>query len=215
MKSRMPSPELLNRYCPFRSVPGCAQIQARQSSAVFDLWEAWEQETGGECPVPFWAVVWPGAMVLSKLLLEVPNLVKGREVVEIGCGGAAASIAARKAGAKNVTANDIDPVALAIAHENAARNGVEIHFSGERILTGSTARGEVILFADFFYTKSESAAFTTLMADWRGLGSTILIGDGGRPFVPQDGREILREEQVEVDSDLEGRARRVVRILRY
>jgi hypothetical protein len=44
---------------------------------------------------------------------------------------------------------------------------------------------------------------------------TILIGDGGRAFVPKDYREVLWEESVDVDSDLEGREKRTVRILRY
>src|SRR4030042_7072536 len=94
----MPSPKLLDALCPFRPVPGCPEIQARSSQEVFVLWEAWEKEAGQQCPVPFWAVVWPAARVLARFLLAQPDLGRGREVIEIGCGGAAASIAARKAG---------------------------------------------------------------------------------------------------------------------
>jgi len=43
---------------------------------------------------------------------------------------------------------------------------------------------------------------------------TILIADSGRAFVPKNYREVLWEESVDVDSDLEGRERRTVRILR-
>ena len=211
-----PSPALLDRYCPFGPVPGCGEILARRTPAVFDLWEAWEKEAGRECPVPFWAVVWPGAQVLARLLLKEPNIVRGKEVIEIGCGGAVASIAARKSGARKVTANDIDPVALAIGRENGERNGVDLFFDDRDLVHGGgNAIPELLLFADFFYTKSESLAFAALMDEWRERGATILIGDGGRAFVPSDYREILQEEWVEVDSDLEGRERRSVRILRY
>jgi len=213
---RMPSPELLNALCPFGPVPGCAEIRARRSPAVFALWEAWEKEAGQECPVPFWAVVWPAAQVLARFLLDQPDLVKAQEVIEIGCGGAVASIAAGKAGARTVTANDIDPVALAIARQNGAQNKVSLQYDCEnRIETGSVGQAQVILCSDLFYTRPDSLALAGLLAGWRDRSITILIGDGGRTFVPADYREVVREEWVDVDSDLEGREKRAVRILRY
>jgi len=212
----MPSPEFLNELCPFRPVPGCPEIQGRRSQAVFALWEAWEKEAGQECPVPFWAVVWPAAQVLARFLLDQPDLVKGREVIEIGCGGAVGSIAAMKAGARTVTANDLDPVALAIARQNGAQNRVSLQFDCEnRIETGSVGQAQLILCSDFFYTRSESLALAGLLAGWRDRSITILIGDGGRAFVPADYREVLREEWVDVDSDLEGKEKRAVRVLKY
>jgi predicted nicotinamide N-methyase len=211
-----PSPDLLEELCPFRPVGGCPEIHAREAQAVFTLWEAWEKETGRQCPVPFWAVTWPAAQVLARFLLAQPDRVRGREVIEIGCGGAVASIAARKAGACKVTANDIDPVALAIARQNGARNRVSLEFDAEnRIETGSAGQAQLILCADLFYTRTESLALANLLDTWRRRSITILIGDSGRAFVPKDYREVLWEEWVEVDSDLEGSATRAVRILRY
>jgi predicted nicotinamide N-methyase len=212
----MPSPELLGELCPFRPVSGCPEIQARQSQAVFALWEAWEKEAGRQCPVPFWGVVWPAAQVLARFLLDQPDRVRGREVVEIGCGGAVASIAARKAGARKVTANDIDPIALAIARQNGAQSRVSLEYDSEnRIETGSAGQAQVILCSDFFYTRSESLALAGLLDTWRERSITILIGDSGRAFVPKDYREVLWEEWANVDSDLEGREKRAVRILSY
>lgn len=212
----MPSPELLDEFCPFRPVACCPGIQARTSPAVFALWEAWERDAGQECPVPFWAVVWPAAQVLARLLLNQPDLVRDREVIEIGCGGGVASIAAAKAGARMVTANDIDPVALAIARQNATHNRVCLEFDSEnRIETGSVGRAQILLCSDFFYAKVESFVLADLLDEWREQSVTILIADGGRAFVPKDYREVLWEEEVEVDSDLEGKEKRQVRVLRY
>jgi predicted nicotinamide N-methyase len=166
--------------------------------------------------VPFWAVTWPAARVLARFLLDQPDRVRGREVIEIGCGGAVASIAARKAGASKVTANDIDPIALAIACQNGAQNRVSLDFDSEnRIETGSAGQAQLVLCSDFFYTRAESVALAGLLNTWRERFLTILIGDSGRPFVPKDYREVLWEERVDVDSDLEGREKRAVRILRY
>jgi predicted nicotinamide N-methyase len=211
-----PSPELLDAFCPFGPVTGCPEIRVRRSEAVFALWEAWEKEAGQQCPVPFWAVVWPAAQILARLLLDQPDLARDREVIEIGCGGAVASIAAAKAGARRVTANDIDPVALAIARQNGAHNRVSLEFDSEnRIETGSIGQAQILLCSDFFYAKVESLVLADLLDEWREQSVTILIADGGRAFVPKDYREVLWEEEVEVDSDLEGKERRRVRILRY
>jgi predicted nicotinamide N-methyase len=212
----MPSPELLDEFCLFGPVTGCPEIRVRRSDAVFALWEAWEKEAGQECPVPFWAVVWPAGQVLARYLFDQPDLVRDREVIEIGCGGAVASIAAAKAGARMVTANDIDPVALAIARQNGAHNRVSLEFDSEnRIETGSIGQAQILLCSDFFYAKVESMVLAGLLDKWRERSVTILIGDGGRAFVPKDYREVLWEEEVEVNSDLEGKERRRVRILRY
>ncbi len=212
----MPSPELLEELCPFASVTGCPEIKVRRSQAVFAFWEAWEQEAERQCPVPFWAVVWPAAQVLARFILDQPDLVMGREVIEIGCGGAVASIAASKAGARTVTANDVDPVAIEIARQNGAHNRVSLQFDSENhIESGSVGHAQLILCSDFFYAKPESLALASLLAGCRDRSVTILIGDGGRAFVPSDYREILREEWVDTDSDLEGKEKRAVRILRY
>lgn len=212
----MPSPELLNELCPFRPVAGCPEIRARSSQAVFALWEAWEREAGQQCPVPFWAVVWPAAQVLARFLLKQPDLVRGREVIELGCGGAVACIAAAKAGARKVTANDVDPVALSIARQNSAQNRVSLHFDSEnRIESGSIGQAQLLLCSDFFYAKGESLVLAGLLEKWREHSVTILIGDSGRAFVPKNYREVLWEQGMNVDSDLEGKERRTVRILRY
>jgi predicted nicotinamide N-methyase len=212
----MPSPELLNDLCPFRPVTGCPEIQVRSSMAVFALWEAWEKEAGQECPVPFWAAVWPAARVLARFLLNQPDLARGLEVIEIGCGGGVASIAAAKAGARKVTANDIDPIALAIACQNSAHNGVSLQFDSQnRIETGSIGQAQLLLCSDFFYLKLESLALAGLLDKWKEHSLTVLIGDSGRAFAPKGYSEVLWEESVDVDSDLEGKEKRTVRILRY
>ncbi len=212
----MPSQALLDELCPFGPVAGCPEIEVRRSPAVFALWEAWEKEAGQECPVPFWAVVWPAAQVLARFLLDQSQHVRVREVIEVGCGGAVASIAAAKAGARRVTANDIDPVALAIARQNATHNKVSLEFDSEnRVETGSMGRDQLLLCSDFFYAKVESFALKGLLNKWREQSVTIFIADSGRAFAPKDYREVLWEKSVDVDSDLEGREKRQVRILRY
>ncbi len=54
----------------------------------------------------------------------------GATVFDVGTGSGLLAIAARKLGAGRVVASDVDPTALAVADENAARNGVEIEVTG-------------------------------------------------------------------------------------
>lgn len=57
---------------------------------------------------PFWAFYWPGGQALSKYILEHPELVKGKTVLDVGSGCGASAIAAKIRGAERVIANDID-----------------------------------------------------------------------------------------------------------
>jgi predicted nicotinamide N-methyase len=219
-ESIYPSGEFLNRYCPFQPVAVCPQILARQAKDIFNLWEAWEKATfaspAGFLPVPHWAVVWPAAAVMAKFLIENPSIVRNKKVLEIGCGGAIASIAALMAGAEEVTANDIDGVTLKIAEENAGANGVTLVLdSSNWIVRSDNPKADVILFADFFYFKSDSEAMEIMLKQWKKTGRTILISDGGRAFAPKIFEKLLHSGIAEVNRDLEGVGNRTVRIFQF
>jgi predicted nicotinamide N-methyase len=210
----LPSEALLESLAPPAPVPGRPDLRACQARDVFDLWKAWENETGAKRDIPYWATVWPAARMLSAWLGEHPTWAAGKVVLDFGCGGGVASLAAAKAGASRVIANDIDPAALAMAERNAALNGLAIATEAGNLLAMPPApEWDLILVADLFYEKSVAGPMLDWLRKAMGQGSRVLIADANRPFAPQTGVRVLAEARYPTDADLEGSPERAVRLL--
>ena len=77
----------------------------------------------------YWAFCWASGQVLARYLLDNPATVRGKTVVDIGCGSGVVAIAAALAGADRVIACDIDDEALTATAINARQNRVDIELS--------------------------------------------------------------------------------------
>ncbi len=75
---------------------------------------------------PYWAYVWGGGLALARYILDCPEIVARRSILDLGCGSGLVAIAAAKAGAKSVIAADVDPYAIAATRLNAVANGVSL-----------------------------------------------------------------------------------------
>jgi predicted nicotinamide N-methyase len=122
-------------------VPEISLDLADDDSGLFD-------SSGGEFrsdrPPPFWRFAWAGGQALARYLLDHPDIVAGRRVLDLASGSGIAAIAAGMAGAAEVSAEDIDAEAVAAARRNATANGVT--------LAPGTPRPDVVLAGDAFYT---------------------------------------------------------------
>ena len=76
----------------------------------------------------YWSFCWASGQVLASYILQQPELVKGKRVLDFGCGSGVTALACAYAGAKHVTACDIDSDALLAAKTNAALNNLELHY---------------------------------------------------------------------------------------
>ncbi|PIK62959.1 hypothetical protein BSL78_00086 [Apostichopus japonicus] len=129
------------------------EIPLRLITRNCPLWHQKEDESVFKDP--FWAFYWPGGQALTRFILDHPEVVRGRSVLDVGSGCGASAIAAVKSGASQVTANDIDLVAIEAIHLNCELNSVTIATSLDDLI-GSQNRGnwEVVFLGDMFYDRN-------------------------------------------------------------
>jgi predicted nicotinamide N-methyase len=181
--------EIIRSGTELRPVPLVPEIRLYQASEPIELWHRTEQATGrtGLDP-PFWAFAWAGGRALARYLLDHPEVVKGRHAIDIASGSGLVGIAAVKAGAADVTAYDIDPLAAAVIAVNAEANGVTVPAVCADLLDtdGPPAPGpDLVLVADAFYEKELAGQVLRFAERNHARGAAVLVGDLGRTYLPR------------------------------
>ncbi|MEU4420421.1 50S ribosomal protein L11 methyltransferase [Actinoplanes sp. NPDC024001] len=164
-------------------VPFIPEITLRQAEEPIALWEVTEAD-GTSQPPPFWAFAWAGGQALARHILDEPDLVAGRSVLDLATGSGLVAVAAARAGAHPVTANDIDPFSLAAAEANAEANGVRVELVEGDLLDGDDRYG-VVLAGDVFYSREMAGRVLPFLRRAAGRGSLVLVGDPGRAYLPE------------------------------
>lgn len=183
--------------------PHVPEISLRLASEVHDLWLKTEEDLQsiGLQP-PFWAFAWAGGQGLARHVLDHPEVVRGKRVVDFASGSGLVAIAAMKAGAAAILAADIDPWAETAIRLNASLNGVTLDFTTENIV-GREVEADVLLAGDVFY----DSAFAALLIPWfdrlTERGTIVLVGDPGRSYCPGERMKPLATYEVPVTRVLE------------
>lgn len=99
----------------------------------------------------YWVFCWASGQVLAHYLLQNPQWVRGKRVLDFGCGSGVVAIAAAQAGAKEVVACDIDPLALEATALNASLNDVELSLADDYFSV--TGELDLIIVADVLYDR--------------------------------------------------------------
>lgn len=129
---------------------------------------------------PYWAYGWAGGSVLSRHILDHPDIVCGRRIVDIGSGSGVVAIAAAKAGARAVLAVDIDPLAVAAARLNAHANGVVIDLVVADAFACPVPDADLVTVGDLSYEARLARRLETFLDRCLEAGREILVGDPGR-----------------------------------
>jgi predicted nicotinamide N-methyase len=186
------------------AAPYLPEIRLHLADDAFGLWEQTEREFGRlGLPPPFWAFAWAGGQGIARYLLDHPELVRGRSVLDLAAGSGVVAIAAALAGARAATAVDIDPFAAAAITLNAQANGVEVESRLGDVLAGDGAPAEVVLTGDVFYERAMAGRVLPFLERARDRGAAVLVGDPGRSYLPRDRFEEVASYQVPVPRALE------------
>jgi predicted nicotinamide N-methyase len=148
------------------------------------LWARLEAEAGTPLPAPYWATAWPGGQALARYVLDNPEIVAGRRVLDLASGSGLVAIAAAQAGAAEVTAADTDAYAIAAIQANANANGEQIATVVEDLTGGDGSDFEVILAGDCLYNADVAALMLPFIGRAMNRGATVLLGDPGRGYAP-------------------------------
>jgi predicted nicotinamide N-methyase len=190
------SPEslcVLGSVLAVRELPLCPELRLWLLRDDIDL-NARAQDLLDGGPAPYWAFCWGAGQALSRYILDHPTLVAGKRVVDFGAGSAVAGIAAALAGAAQVVAVDIDPLALRMAQANARLNGVKLDVAPQ---VGEP--WDVLLASDVLYETGNEHWLRTA-AD---SGRQVLLSDPLRHGTPRPGLQVVAEYVVRTLPDVD------------
>ena len=183
--------------------PHVPEITLRLADEAHDLWRRTEEELAEiGLPPPFWAFAWAGGQGLARYLLDHPEIVRNRRVLDFASGSGLVAIAAMKAGAASVEGADIDPFCETAIRLNAEANRVAVTFNGQDLVETDTG-WDLVLAGDVFYEKPFAERLLPWFSALRARGADILIGDPGRAYLPKTGLERLATYEVPVTRALE------------
>lgn len=187
-----------------QAVPHAPEISLWLADEITPIWRLTEEELGElGLPPPFWAFAWAGGQAVARWLLDNPQEVAGKRVLDFATGSGLVGIAAMKAGAVSALGADIDPFCAAAVALNAQANGVALSFTDRNLLDAPPPPVDVICAGDVCY----EAPMTERVLDWLGQaradGTRVLIGDPGRTYFPKTGLDFLAEYRVKTTRELE------------
>jgi predicted nicotinamide N-methyase len=190
-----------------RPVPFVPEVLLHLADDPHPLWA----RTGGE--PPFWAVAWAGGQALARHLVDHPELVAGRRVLDLAAGSGLVGIAAALAGAAAVTATDVDPYAVAAIGVNAAANGVAVdarlvdlaHHGAASDPAAVLTDAAIVLAGDVFYDRRLAALVLPVLERAAVAGADVLVGDPRRraAYLPRTRFEPVATYRVQVAAAVE------------
>lgn len=187
---------------PVVAAPTVPEIRLHRAGPKSGLWRLAHGDS--DFGSPYWAHVWGGGLALARYILDKPDVVKGRRVLDLGTGSGIVGIAAAKAGAAEVIAADVDPYAIAAVELNAAINHVAISPIVADLTVAEAPKVDVVCVGDLFYDAALAARVLAFLDRCLLQGAEILIGDPWRTHLPRQRLQLLAEYSVPDFGDADG-----------
>ncbi|MDD3371401.1 MAG: methyltransferase [Alphaproteobacteria bacterium] len=191
------------------------ELRLHLATEVMPLWQKTEEalREDGVQP-PFWAFAWPGGQGVARYILDNPEIVAGRRVLDLASGSGLIAIAAMKAGAKSAMAVDIDRLALEACGLNAGLNAVSIRTCEQIDFARPYRNADAIFAGDICYQQAMSTTLLRWLRICVEADIPVLIGDPGRAYVPERGLQKLASYEVPTSRDLEDKDVRTATVWR-
>ena len=190
------------------------EVRLHLASEALPLWRKTEEElTLSGLPPPYWAFAWAGGQALARYIIDHPETVAGRRVLDVASGSGITALAALWAPAAVVAANDIDDFSRAAIRLNADANGLGsgMEIIGRDMLDEPALAGDghplwdVVLAGDVCYERPMAERIFAWLARHAAAGALVLMGDPGRSYLPRQGVREVARYQVPTSLDLEDR----------
>jgi predicted nicotinamide N-methyase len=189
--------------------PLVPEIRLHLATEITPIWQASEESLArGAVPPPFWAFAWAGGQALARYLLDHPETVAGRSVLDFGSGSGMVAIAAAKAGARSVLAAEIDHFAAAAIAANAGLNDVAVAVAAADVIDTADLRCQIVTAGDVCYERAMADRAIPWLRKLAGRGCLVLLGDPGRAYLPTEGLRELARYTVPTSRELEDRETR-------
>jgi predicted nicotinamide N-methyase/sugar/nucleoside kinase (ribokinase family) len=196
-------------------VPLVPELRLFQATRLTPLWRATSTELHAWDDSPYWAFPWAGGQALARHVLDHPELVRGRRVVDFATASGLVALAAARAGAAEVVAVDVDPFSRAAVLLNSELNGLRVVFQEGSPLDAPLPAVDVVLAGDVFYERDLAARAGAWFSALAARGVLVLAGDAYRAYVPAGGYVEVAAHDVPTTVEIENAPERPGRVLRF
>jgi predicted nicotinamide N-methyase len=135
---------------------------------------------------PYFGVLWPSAEGLVEYLIQNPELVKDKTVLELGCGSGLPSLVASHLGGK-VLATDYHPDVEEYFLRNCRHSSIDCRYQRLNWREDRKAIGtfDVVIGSDVLYESRHPREVVRGLLKFVKPGGTILLSDPGRSYLQQ------------------------------
>jgi predicted nicotinamide N-methyase len=178
---------------PLTPVTGVEEVRLHLATPRSGLWRLAEADPDG-FGTPYWAYPWGGGLALARYVLDHPEIVVGRRVLDLGAGSGLVGIAAAKTGAASVVAVDTCPYARTATALNAQANGVSVEFQlGDLLGDAPPDDIDLVLAGDLFYEAALAERSLGFLDRCVTAGIDVLVGDPWREPLPRERLRVIAE----------------------